>query len=502
MVVTEQVVANRVVWRVWGVAGLPVSQPAVNVAGERSILKWCVHLLHVDAGGGAVPPQKALRKKPPKKRFLLGKSKTQYISTHTPFFDAFRLTSAPLASLPFTPISDMVVWRGSSEQTLWDACTDGSVGRLKGVLPTVDVDSFNANGLAAVHLVVKHGWPELLDVLLDAEVDVLLLSRKGIGRDQLEGYTATHLAAMLPGRTDCLLTLLRRGGGTLFARSSHGWTPLHCASFAGRYESLRILLEHDAEPDCQAHDGRSPLMMAAGMTMVRAVRLLLGASAKVHLTDSNGSTALHYALDTKSQKLLRGRVPLKPEHYETAYLLTLAGCDLEAVSLQGIKALDFVAPQWQHFFTTVHTHRAALLRGGVLPFAESHHGDVPCGLTFAELLGAEATTLLSVGLPAAVVSEWQPTLRIVHSEVHRSAGGDDSTASPRRRFGRPSPPAATPPPKGWYQQALHSARTIATCAFALFFLWAGVLTERYSHDSTLLYIFTQLFYDPFYEAVS
>eukprot|EP01061_Rhynchopus_euleeides_P001438 TRINITY_DN11015_c0_g1_i1.p1 TRINITY_DN11015_c0_g1~~TRINITY_DN11015_c0_g1_i1.p1 ORF type:complete len:399 (+),score=141.63 TRINITY_DN11015_c0_g1_i1:892-2088(+) len=389
----------------------------------------------------------------------------------------------------------------SPEQRLWNACIDGDAEKLKGVISAANLDSYNTDGFAAVHLVVKHGWADLLDLLLDAEADVLLLTKKGPkDHTHMEGYTATHMAAMLPGRTDCLTTLLRRGSGTLFARSTQGWTALHCAAFSGRYEALRLLLEKDAEPDCQAHDGRTPLMMAAAMSMTRAVRLLLGGGASVALLDKEGHTVLHYALDTKSQRILAGKVPLKADNYETAYLVTLAGCPHDVISFQGIKALDFAGPHWKSFYETVHRHRGTLMRGGGLPFSEPHSVDVPTGLTFAELLGAEHTTLLSIGIPADEVAALKTTLNVVWAEVNHlqaSKPAASAAASPRRRYGKPSPAAQAPQQSQWYQTAVWKVKCALYAAACLFFVWVGVLAERYSDSSTLLFFVAQLQPDPF-----
>ena len=400
----------------------------------------------------------------------------------------------------------MTSWMVGPDDRLFNACIDGNVKELKAALPTASLTAHHKSGLAAVHLVIKHGWTELLDVLLQAEVDLDLRiadsSSAGGPSGSWVGYTATHLAAILSGRSDCLSLLLERGAAQLYSRAPNGWTPLHCAAFAGRYESLRLLLEHDADPNPQAHDGRTPLMMAASMTMTRAVRLLLAAQANPHITDNDGSGGLHYALDTRSQSVLAGKMPLKPANYECAYLLVLSGCRTDVPSRAGVSPLDFLPPQWRLFYQLCFRNRACLLRGGTLPFADESGAaasEVLSGVGFEELLQAESTTLHSLGLARGDVSELRQVISVCWAEVARLRTGDASPARvQRRRHGvRPAPaPSATTGARGLVARVRANGRVLAAAAAALFFFWLGALAERYN-DNALLYLMTLFLYDPF-----
>lgn len=74
-------------------------------------------------------------------------------------------------------------------------------------------------------------------------------------------------------------------------------------------ETMRVLLEHGADPNLKGSRGLTPLMMAAATDPSPAmVRLLLGKGATVDARDEHGNTALDWALrlgDTEASRVLR-----------------------------------------------------------------------------------------------------------------------------------------------------------------------------------------------------
>jgi ankyrin repeat protein len=75
-----------------------------------------------------------------------------------------------------------------------------------------------------------------------------------------------------------------------------GYTVLMMASTAADVSgSVEFLLEHGADPNIQAPNGRSALQLAARHGRVRHVRSLVRAGADPHLTDRSGRTAVEHA---------------------------------------------------------------------------------------------------------------------------------------------------------------------------------------------------------------
>jgi ankyrin repeat protein len=77
----------------------------------------------------------------------------------------------------------------------------------------------------------------------------------------------------------------------------------------GDVETMRVLLEHGADPNLKGSRGLTPLMMAAATTAdPTMVRLLLDKGAAVDARDDNGQTPLDWALrlgDTQASRVLR-----------------------------------------------------------------------------------------------------------------------------------------------------------------------------------------------------
>lgn len=82
--------------------------------------------------------------------------------------------------------------------------------------------------------------------------------------------------------------------------------------------------------------GHTPLSTASYLGSIRYVKLLVELGADVGLKDSDGWTALHFAMATK--------------HYEIAKFLMSAGADTRELTNDGQKALDFVKDKKTRIF--------------------------------------------------------------------------------------------------------------------------------------------------------
>ena len=108
-----------------------------------------------------------------------------------------------------------------------------------------------------------------------------------------DGRNPFHLASYC-GRTDIVKLLLERGYDA-DATSGAGSTPLHYASYRGHKDIVQLLLEHGVNVNAVDQAGRTPLHMASCLANEDLVELLLENNANANIRGINGRTALHYA---------------------------------------------------------------------------------------------------------------------------------------------------------------------------------------------------------------
>jgi ankyrin repeat protein/L-ascorbate metabolism protein UlaG (beta-lactamase superfamily) len=241
------------------------------------------------------------------------------------------------------------------------AIADGDVGRVKELLrqdPTVanvpdETDRFSSLPL---HLAAQAGNLEIVDVLLDAGVDVdcgdvdestplhvaamtrhqdvvALLLKHGADvnkRDKNGAYALSFAAsggdaavvrqildagadlnyfnrqglslfhfAAARGLTELFDLLIERGHDINVATES-GRTPLHSAAGRGNADMIRRMLTAGADLSATEEDGTSPLIATAWGGHVEAGRVLLDAGASANHAEQGGWTAMHAAIRTQN----------------------------------------------------------------------------------------------------------------------------------------------------------------------------------------------------------
>ena len=150
-----------------------------------------------------------------------------------------------------------------------------------------DVDQTNCDGNCALNCAAYHGYTEVAQLLLDhgATIDV---------QDCVTGKTGLIKAAYV-GHAE-VADLLVRAGANKDAADNQGYTALAFATSFNHVGVLQVLLDGSRQPERPGrvrHHAAHPRGGARGF--VDAVRLLLGAGAKLDLADLEGKTAVDYA---------------------------------------------------------------------------------------------------------------------------------------------------------------------------------------------------------------
>lgn len=116
--------------------------------------------------------------------------------------------------------------------------------------------------------------------------------------------------ALEQGDYEWATELLDRGADidARFIQSDGKTTLMMVAGGKANPERLRFLLDHGADLDVQAFDGRTALYVAAAKGRTEHVLMLLEAGAKVNLRTRDGETALQVAYDNDhktAERLIR-----------------------------------------------------------------------------------------------------------------------------------------------------------------------------------------------------
>lgn len=169
------------------------------------------------------------------------------------------------------------------------AARDGRVADIESLITTgVEKNATDEDGESALHRAVRHFQDNAVRCLLARGCDITLRDRYG---------TTPMLRAAMDGNLAAML-MLQDAGGSLTESDPDGRTPLIWASIRNRKVLLPHLTAYLAQEalNASARSGRTALMEAALRGGIAFVEMLLQSGADVDALDSEGSTALHWAL--------------------------------------------------------------------------------------------------------------------------------------------------------------------------------------------------------------
>ena len=164
----------------------------------------------------------------------------------------------------------------------------------------IQVGIANNEGLQAIHLSTKFGYPDITQLVLTHIVSVNVQTEPGF---PWSGRTPLSLACecfqdegcSIAYYVKCVQHLLDNGANVNLVNDK-GCTPLHivCCS-RGVTAIVNLLLAHRAVVNKRTNDGSTPLMMACRKGFAPVVEILLQEQAKCDIQDKDGCTALSIA---------------------------------------------------------------------------------------------------------------------------------------------------------------------------------------------------------------
>ncbi|CAL4898030.1 unnamed protein product [Urochloa decumbens] len=185
----------------------------------------------------------------------------------------------------------------------------------------LDVNSATAEGVTPTFLAAIDGSIPVIQYLLGRGGDPAVPTSRGA--------MALHNAAEF-GHCDAVRLLLSKG--VPVDPVDHRGTPLHLAAAKDQDQTMKILLEHGADPDRVVHHLFSPLVMACTTKSLKCMKLLVQAGADVNFKSSSGPSALMYAVNNGFTDIVKfllevGADPNIPDHYGKIPIMCAADCE-------------------------------------------------------------------------------------------------------------------------------------------------------------------------------
>ena len=156
------------------------------------------------------------------------------------------------------------------------------------------------------------------------------------------GETPLHLASYQGGLE--LIRMLIDHGANVNARDNEGWTPLHRASEAGsfsgedRFDIAQLLIEYGADVDIRHTNQETLLHLASYQGRLQLVRTLVDGGANINAKDNQDQTSLH--------RVLAAEYCPSEDRFSVAQLLIGHGADVNARNMCGETPLHLAPHFW------------------------------------------------------------------------------------------------------------------------------------------------------------
>src|SRR4029434_2120946 len=152
-------------------------------------------------------------------------------------------------------IVNLLVARGAT-LTLHEACAAGEFERVERLLVAEPdtVNTFSPDGWTPLHLAAFFGYPEIVELLLAHDADVIAHSRNPTGN--------TPLHAALASNHPFVAGLLLGAGCDVNAPDAKGWRPLHIAAANNNLDAMASLVSQGADVVASNREGQTALSLA------------------------------------------------------------------------------------------------------------------------------------------------------------------------------------------------------------------------------------------------
>ncbi|OWM82049.1 hypothetical protein CDL15_Pgr001623 [Punica granatum] len=174
------------------------------------------------------------------------------------------------------------------------AAREGKIEVCKYLLEELklDVDTKDEDGDTPLIHAARQGHTETAKYLIEHGADPSIPSELGA--------TALHHCAGI-GNIELLKIILSRGVDV--ESQSDAGTPLIWAAGHGQPDAVKILLDHQANPNAETDDGITPLLSSVAASSLPCLELLLQAGANVNII-AGGATPLHIAADNGNLEII------------------------------------------------------------------------------------------------------------------------------------------------------------------------------------------------------
>lgn len=133
------------------------------------------------------------------------------------------------------------------------------------------------------------------------------LLSKGVSantRRRIDGYPVLLIASN-KRYTQIVTMLLENGGDPDIQSRERGVSALMGRAESDDTNTMRLLLDHNADVNLRDKSGESALLKAVRNRKSRAAKMLLEAGANPNFGDATGNTALSYAKQSRSKRMIK-----------------------------------------------------------------------------------------------------------------------------------------------------------------------------------------------------
>jgi ankyrin repeat protein len=214
-------------------------------------------------------------------------------------------------------LSQPVVFRKSSDQSLREACVNGDLNKVTALLNnSTDVEKPDSQNLTLLTLAARAGHAEVVKYLLSKGAKIEGTSQRGQIPLQV---------ACAANKTDSALALIAAGADC--NNPADGWTDLMYAAWSDNIPLINALLDHHANINAQGNEA-TPLLWAVKHGKIAAAELLLSKGANPTLEGHEQKTPGYTKLPILSEAAENG-------HLEMVNLLLKYGMNVDIPATDG-----------------------------------------------------------------------------------------------------------------------------------------------------------------------